>query len=510
MVAVAERLERALARARKLAPRLEGRRVRRERDVQIVPWDFTPWWAQRMFLRVEDAQLAEVEQPWGKVTTLTYSDGKGTRMIVAGRQSGKTEVACRKVLQVMGSEPGSYSLLLAPVYKNAQATIDKLKRVMRECGLEALGWQWKEQQKRLIAPNGSILAVFSADKDDSVRGPTITGVLWFDEAAMLSDKARQVAAAALSASRNPRTLITTTPMGLNWVYRMWADDSPEAARRYIRVRFRTIDSPHANQEGVEEERRKMTPEMAQQEFDAVFVASLFLAFPEELRERMWVTTLPKREAKDAKNVLGIDLGKEQDFCVMTAGNKFGEYVPLDRWNRLNWVDTTERIAAAAKRLEAIVVLDQGHGGGYGNVVADLLRREHGVRVMVVNTGNPRTKAELVEATRLDAEYYKVKLLRPSNKELAEIYEDELSKFQGKQKASKGQRWIAYEGPQIEGEHDDCPISLCLAHWGVQHAWEGVWEDNSAAGDFLAQPGLGGSGDDDFDDTPGEGLASYMF
>lgn len=507
MVAAAERLKRALAAAAELAPALEGRRQPDEATaVQVVPWAYEPWWAQRMFLRPEAPELVRGER--GGVT-IAYVDGRPTRMIVAGRQSGKTECACRAVLNVMGTEPGSYSLLLAPVYKNAQATIDKLRAIMRECGLEALGWQWKEQAKRLVAPNGSILAVFSADKDDSVRGPTITGVLWFDEAAMLSNRAREVASAALIASKDPRTLITTTPMGLNWVHRLWVDASPEAAQRMTRVRFRSLDSPHANRVAIEEERRKMSHDMAQQEFDAVFVATLFLVFPAETRERMWVTELPKRDPRTAKNVLGIDLGKEQDFCVVTLGNKFNEFVPLGRWQHVAWPETVKRLVSYAKHYQAVCVVDDGAGGGYGSVVAGYLTAED-IRVVRFQTASRGKKAAMVESARAAAEHYALKLLRPDG-DLGAVYEDELAKFQGKLRVVQGQRINVYEGPQIEGEHDDCPISLCLAHWGSKNAWEGVWESTVNVGDFLDQPGLSpGFGDVEAHDLGDAESSFYTF
>ena len=49
---------------------------------------------------------------------------------------------------------------------------------------------------------------------------------------------------------------------------------------------------------------------------------------------------------------------------------------------------------------------------------------------------------------------------------------ELTTFQGIKRVHRGQEVMVYEGPQLEGEHDDCVISLCLANWGRVHGERG--------------------------------------
>lgn len=505
MVALAATLERA----RQLAPRAAGRRPVHRYPVQGIPWEFEPWWAQRMFLRPVDVRLvpaSEVAQAMDSGNVVVeYRDGKPFRIVVAGRQSGKTEVAARKLLQIMGTEPGSYSALLAPTYKIAQAAIDKILGVMKECKLEALGWKWLEQKKRLEAPNGSVFAVFSADRKETVRGPTIDGVLWIDEGAFLSETARDAAYGALVGNQSGRVMITTTPCGMNWVHREFTDEDEESVRDTVRIRFRSEDSPYSNKAMIRRLRRKMTKEKGQQEFDAEFVASLFMVFPPEILEQLWVDGMEKRAPKEARNVLGVDLGKLQDWVVVTLGNRFLEFQPLKRWQRTDWPETQRRVSTLARQHNAIVVLDQGAGGGYGDVLADYLKAEENpVRVVMFRTASRGMKAAAVEDMKASAEWGKLSILRNG---LFDVYNDELAKFQGQKRVHQGQEITVYEGPQIQGEHDDCPISLMLAHWGSKHAWEGVWEDNSAAGDFLAQPGLGGSGDHD---TLGGDFPSYTF
>ena len=466
-----------------------------------------------MFLRPVSVELlpaSEVQKAMDSGDVVVeYRDGKPFRIVVAGRQSGKTEVAVRKLFQTMGTEPGCYSALLAPTYKIAQAAIDKVLAILKECDLEAQGWKWRDQKKRLEAPNGSVFAVFSADRKETVRGPTIDGLLWIDEGAFLSEVARDAAYGALVGNKSGRVMITTTPCGMNWVYQEWIDTDEETVESTTKIRFRSEDSPYSNKPMIRRLRRKMSKEKGQQEFDAEFVASLFLVFPPELVEQMIVSDLPKRDPKTAKNVLGVDLGKAQDWVVVTLGNKFLEFVPLGRWQRVAWPETQERISALARRHNAIVVIDTGGpSGGPGGVVADYLRGETDpVRVAGFSTSSGGQKSSAVEDTQASAQWGKLQIRNSTlpadpndpggETTLGDQFAHELSMFQGIKKVNKGVEYTAFEGPQIEGEHDDCVISLVLAHWGVKHAWEGVWEDTSKPEEFMQQPGLSGPGGGQF-------------
>lgn len=421
----------------------------RPRPLKVQKWDYEPWGkagqacTQRHFHRA----AARLTPAW-----LTFL------ILVAGRQSGKTESAAAELVQTMLYRPGTHSILLAPTYKIAQAAIRKVLRLT-----EALsGWRWNSTSKELTAPNGSIWTVFSADNKESVRGPSVSGVFWLDEAAFLPEQAWTTALAALSAApKDVLVIATTTPAGKNWVHEEFTSES-EANESF---RFRTKDSPFANTALVEKMRSKMTAEKAAQEFDAHFVDNLLLAFPD--RSRLWVSSFPGHKERP-RNALGVDLGKEQDWVVLTACNQWGEATPLGRWQHVEWPETQRRVAAEARRLSAVVVLDTGGpAGGPGGVLADYLESD-GVEVVRVNTASRGTKAKVVEQARADVQWGRLSILA---NDLYEQFEHELARFQGLKRVLQGQEVMVYEGPQVLGEHDDCVISLCLANWGRHHAWE---------------------------------------
>ncbi len=408
--------------------------IARVRPVRLLSTRYRPWWAQRL------ASRSSAE----------------TRVVVGGRQIGKTLWAAQETLRVACAQPGSFSAVLAPTYQIAQTAIARLKEVAKEVP----GVTWKEQKKTFVLDNGSVIAVFSADRGESVRGPTIDGVLWVDEGAKVAEAAYHAALGALGAG-NGRVIVTTTPVGKNWV---WKEFTSEAAGN-ASFRFRAFDSPHTNRERVARVRAKMSVELAAQEYDAVFVDDLLLAFSDT--SRLFVASFPDRSAeRDLRPVIGLDLGKEQDWLVAMHMNRHGEARIVARFRHRSWADTLPGLTALAKTYDALVVVDHGAGGGYGGVVKDHLERD-GVAVLPIKTAVVGTKARLIEQLRADVQWERVHVLDPDDEHTRQL-RHELSVFQALKRVHHGQELMVYEGPQLEGEHDDCVISLALANWGRLH------------------------------------------
>lgn len=461
---------------------------RREPDgsCELAPSPYVPWWAQRQLHRPRTLELKDGSLVWSQYRF---------RVTVAARQTGKTEAGARELVSLMLAEPGSYSALLAPTYQIAQAAIDKVLAVLDGLGMRQ-EWTWREQKKRLTAPNGSVWAVFSADRKETVRGPTITGILWIDEGAFLAQAARDAAYGALTGNTTARVLITTTPKGLNWVHQEFTTEDPDT----LKLRFRSVDSPYSDHDMIERMRQRLSAEMFAQEFEAEFVQSLLLPFPPDWRQGIWVDSFEARTG--AQNFIGVDLDSgesgsgtkstgdakadaeaaalsKKDFTCLTLCNDLGEATPLDRWQGERWPETTQRVAAHAKAHNAIVVVEiGGPGGGAGKVLADYLERDFDVTVIRVNVGSRGTKGEMVEQLRADGQWQRFKLVK--NEHFAQV-DHELGIFQGRKRLYQGKEFQVYEGPQIPGEHDDWVISLCLANQGRYRAGPAL--PDPLAGDF---------------------------
>ena len=399
----------------------------------VLTSDFAPWWGQRMALR----------------SPATW------RVIVAARQVGKSFLAVHLSVLTALARPGSLSVLLVPTLRHARQPIALLRAACQSLG----GCQWNATDRRMTFANGSTWEVYSGEREGSTRGLTITGLLWADEAALIPLRAWNE---ILPASGNALKLLTTTPAGKNWVYDEFV--SPDDAHESFR--FRSADSPHVNHAEVARCRESMTPEFAAQEFEAEFVDGLILAFPDTTD--LFVASLPDRSPADSPVALGIDLGKEQDWTVVTKINVDGEAEVLGRWRHQDYPSTTKRIVdLIAEHGVSLVCVDKAQAGSY---LADELRRIQRERkrdgfplqeVVAYETFSPGKKTALIETARGDVQHQRIRVL---HNDLANVLRYELCRFQGIRRVSQGREIVSYGCPQIHGEHDDCVLSLCLANW----------------------------------------------
>lgn len=394
------------------------------------------------------------------------------RFMVCGRGAGKTFAATKEVLDtVLAAPPGSSAAVLVP-------TASLHMRSVREA-LEALapalpGCEWKVSERTFYLPGGRSIAVHHAERKQKgeLRGPSIV-MLWVDEGAVIAESFVNSAIPALrKRGVETKLLVTTTPLGKNWVYDRY-EEAGEAgnAGAMERFRFRSTDSPYAADGFTLEQCRKtMSPEFFAQEYLAEFVDSLLLVF--EDFEAIVVDKPRVERGPHTRCWLGVDIGRTQDWTVLTLMDEHAQASVLDRWQAGQggptgdafWKDLDTRVLATAKAHGATVVIDVGGAGGSaGARLAAWLRTEHKVPVIEVRTNVTGTKGQIMEELQAAVSWEKIRVIREGPHVEQLVYE--AGRMQVVQRVVHGQVIKVYEGPQIAGEWDDCVISLALANWG---------------------------------------------
>lgn len=391
-----------------------------------------------------------------------------TQVCVCGRQSGKTHGAAEKVVRTILTRPRTESCLLMPTYKSTKGALRHIRRALEPLGSLVL---WKEVDKCFCFPNGSVLWVRTADDKSGVptRGLTIDGVLWVDEASFVPRSAWEAALNTQMAVQNPVRLITTTARGRkgSWVFDLARQSLDDPGIEFFR--FRTTDSPFHNPADVERARRILGRVKAQEELDAVFIEDSEAPFSAEDIERAFSEA--RIQPRGKQQSIGMDLGKERTWTVLTMLNEFGEARVLARFQpKKSWQQAVDRAVEAAERHKAIVVVDTAHGGGAGQVVHDLIRDILGEsRVLGVNTGIAGTKGQLIERLKLDFEHGRI-LIDPRN---ADELRHELTYFPAPERKTVGVKEILVYRPPDDDEDrfDDTVISLALAKYGQENGWD---------------------------------------
>lgn len=487
MIAAGERFER-LAEARdELRSILEGRAAGRRApqaagEGRAFLSEHTPWEAifddgvagQRAFLR----STAPI------------------RVIVAGRQAGKTHQAAEECIRIILARPGTESCLLMPNYKSTKGALRHLRRALAPIRHLVV---WKEVDKCFVFANGAKLYLRTADDKSGVptRGLTLDGVLWVDEASFVPRSAWNAAQATQVAVADPKVVVTTTPRGRkSWVFDLCVE-AEEGGGSVEWFRFRSTDSPHVSESFVKDLRRRLGRQVADEELNAVFLGETDVPFHPDDIERAFggeggARKLPVR---GERLTIGLDLAKKKDYTVATLMNEFGEVWVLKRFRADTfgadrfWPRAKRTIVELAEKHSAVVVVDVGYGGGFGESMKDYLVEALGEeKVFGVKTGNVKVKAKLIEDLIGDLEAGR---LLVSEGQHSDDLRAELTYFPRPERRNEGGvEMLVYKGPSDEGEeHDDTVISLALARWGRDNAW-GEEKADPLGGDFS---GFGGAG-----------------
>lgn len=187
------------------------------------------------------------------------------KVVVAGRQSGKTALgACLAVGEA--AKNGGDVWWVAPSFPVG----DLGWRIIHDLCAQIPGTRVEGRPVwRITLRSGGTLQLRSADNPDSLRGATLSMVI-FDEAAIAKSEAWPVLRPTLSI-RQGKAIFISTPKGTNWFYDLYQDAAN--LDDWARWRFPSTANPHLPPSDVESARQTMSSLIFSQEYDAEFIAT---------------------------------------------------------------------------------------------------------------------------------------------------------------------------------------------------------------------------------------------
>jgi predicted phage terminase large subunit-like protein len=192
---------------------------------------------------------------------------------VGGRGAGKTVAGCHRVL--MRALPGATYLVAAPTYPMLwDITIPPLLERARQ-----FQFLHSFHMSRMVMTlgNGAKLLLRSADNPDRLRGPNLAGA-WFDEAGLMSEKARDVVRLALRGVQGAWLAATFTPNGRShWTYPTFGSGRENTTL----CRASTFDNPFLPEDFLALAKSEYTGVQARQELMGEFVEAEGVEWPAE-------------------------------------------------------------------------------------------------------------------------------------------------------------------------------------------------------------------------------------
>jgi hypothetical protein len=400
----------------------------------------------------------------------------GNTVCLAGRRAGKTQVGVYKILLSALETVGLYWWVGLTWQSASMKRAWRLlkfyaRRLWRAYGYSGDFMYAKESVHELILPNGSQIWMRTAEREDSLAGEGVRGIV-IDEFTLMSESVWSEYLQGTLLDYDGWALFIGVPKGRNWGSELW-----EAASKrdgWLQIRFTSYDNPNPEFRERLERIKAETPEhIWRQEYLAEILSDGGLVF---LGVDEAATASPLDSPEPGHHyVFGIDWGKENDYTVISifdAGTR--RQVSIVRFNEVGWELQKGRVLNAIRLWKPRVVYAEYNS--IGGPMVEALQRSVGdgsladafpgaaipTAIHAFMTTN-ESKNEIIENLSLAIQRRDLQLLNDQSAEGREQLR-ELKAF-ALEHLPSGR--IRYGAPG--GMHDDTVMALAMAYHAIGRA-----------------------------------------
>lgn len=194
-----------------------------------------------------------------------FHDNSRFKVAACGRRFGKSILATYVILLEALKEKGNY-FFVAPTFQQARQIIwEILKAKVRN----KLAKKINESRLEVTLINGSIISLKGADRADTLRGVSLSGLVMDEFATMRENEEvwKQVLRPALS-DRQGWALFISSPKGRDYFYDIYNEAKVKA--NWNSWQFTTLDGGNVPPEEVEQAKSELDEKSFRQEYEAGF------------------------------------------------------------------------------------------------------------------------------------------------------------------------------------------------------------------------------------------------
>ena len=373
-----------------------------------------------------------------------FHDKHRFKVVACGRRFGKTTLCAIVIVLRALSKPDQVLWIVSPTFPQTMYMWRKIKHLLPKKFIKDI----KEGEKFIEIINGSTIWAKSGDNPDGLVGEGLDFCA-IDEAARCKEEVWEVLRPSL-ADKNGECWFLSTPKGKNWFYQLYLKEStdPELYKSFC---FPSHDNPLLPLKELESMKQETAELVYQQEVLARFIDGGGVVF-RNLKRCLGAN--PSGPIEGHSYVIGVDLGKHQDWTVLSVGDTTtNEVVYLDRFNKLDWKYQKDRIKDVVKQYNnACLILDTT---GLGDTIYDDLT-DDGISIEPYHFTNV-TKNQLIS-----------NLMRTMDNELVHLPDlpELVREFDAYEFNLTDKGNIQYGAPR--GMHDDIVTSVALCVWGMDY------------------------------------------
>ncbi|RKR82644.1 terminase family protein [Mucilaginibacter gracilis] len=360
------------------------------------------------------------------------------KVLLCGRRWGKSLIS--QIISILGILEGKSIGYVTPTYQLGKIFFQDILKLIPTKLIRSAN----KTDLIINLITGGALSFLTGERLDNFRGRKFHTVI-IDEAAYIPDLEN----AWLNSIRPTLTdyqgdcLFISTPRGKNYFYSLY-NKGLNKEDGYECWHFTSYDNPHISASEIDLARNELPDAAFRQEYLAEPGENTSNPFGTDNIKDNTITTLSYLPSQ----ILGIDLGKHNDYTVITGLDEHGAMSYFDRF-KLPWALTIEKIKALPDY--TLKVIDST---GVGDAVFEQLSATctNITGFKFTSTSKPQIVMELVKSLELG----KVKV--------NEVTASEMMVFEYKIQPSGH---IKYEAQS--GFHDDTVMSLCMANHYLKQA-----------------------------------------
>ena len=364
-----------------------------------------------------------------------------------GRQFGKTMLGINQMLYWAINHKGCNIAWVTPIYKQSKKVFDEMEKVTKSSSL----FEYNRSDLTISGFNSQI-QFFSGERPDNIRGNTFDYLI-VDEMAFTRPELWSEVLSATVLVKGKKVIFISTPKGKNHFYQLSLQ--PNYDNRYKYFHYSSYDNPMIDAEDLEERKRSLPKHIFEQEYLAKFIDNASGLF------KNVDSCVIKTAERTQKLFGGLDIGRADDYTVLTILNKNYQMVYVQRWRQQEWSKIIDEVATKICEYNAEIFVEVNN---QGDVFFEMLQNKvyNNVQPYVTTTA---TKPIMIEDLAVHFE----------NKDIGILNEnwlvDELNAFT--YIYNEKTRRVQYGAPQ--GIHDDGVMSLALAVQSIKKNQYGYFE-----------------------------------
>lgn len=356
-----------------------------------------------------------------------------------GRQFGKSMLGINQLLYWAINDKGCNIAWVTPIYKQGKKVFDEIEKATSKSGLFEFN-----RSDLTISVFGSKINFFSGERPDNIRGNTFDYLI-IDEYAFTRSELWDEVLSATVLVKGKKVIFISTPNGKNHFYKMSLMANYD--NRYKYFKFTSYDNPMINHVDLDERKQNLPKHIFEQEYLAEFLdngSGLFTNVNECIRLANTST----------KFYGGLDIGRADDYTVLSIVNENNEMVYCERWRQDEWTNIINKVANKINEFGATTYVEVNN---QGDVFFEMLKKKVGNKIFPFVTTS-KSKPIMIEDLAV--------LFEQKNVSILDInwLVDELNAFTYTYNSQT--RNVQYSAPA--GVHDDSVISLALAVQSCKH------------------------------------------